>query len=108
VHVDGRVLVADRQNDRIQIFTPEGNFITQWTGLKRPCDIFIDANQTVYVVELDTSAFLTIMDIEGRVRAKIKPQGTAGGHAVWADSHGDLYIGHNMEGKRLLKLVRRS
>lgn len=107
VHVDGRVLVADRENNRIQIFTPEGNFISQWTGLKRPCDIFIDSEQTVYVVELDPTAFLSIMDAEGRVMARIKPEGTAGGHAVWADSHGDLYIGHNMEGKRLLKLVRR-
>jgi len=107
VHWDGRVLVADRENNRIQIFTPEGNFITQWTGLKRPCDIFIDAQGTVYVVELDPSAFLTIMDMDGRVMARIKPRNTAGGHAVWADSRGDLYIGHNMEGRRLLKLVRR-
>ena len=107
VHNDGRVLVADRENNRVQIFTPEGNFITQWTGLQRPCDIFVDANQTVYVAELDPEAFLTIMDMDGRVMAKIKPRGTAGGHAVWADSRGDLYIGHNKEGQRLLKLVRR-
>ena len=107
VHWDGRVLVADRENNRIQIFTPEGNFITQWTGLKRPCDIFIDAQGTVYVVELDPSAFLTIMDMDGRVMTRIKPLNTAGGHAVWADSRGDLYIGHNMEGRRLLKLVKR-
>jgi DNA-binding beta-propeller fold protein YncE len=107
VDVDGRVLVADRENNRIQIFTPEGNFINQWTGLKRPCDIFIDAQRMVYVVELDPEAFLSVLDIQGRVIARIKPPHTAGGHAVWADSHGDLYIGHNMEGKRLLKLVRR-
>ena len=108
VHVDGRVLVADRENNRIQIFDPGGNFISQWTGLRRPCDIFIDADGVVYVVELDPEAFLTILDMEGRVMAKLKPRNTAGGHAVWADSRGDLYIGHNMEGKRLLKLVRRS
>ncbi len=29
-----------------------------------------------------------------------------GGHAVWGDSQIDLHVGHNMEGKRLLKLVR--
>jgi hypothetical protein len=106
VHWDGRVLVADRENNRIQIFTPEGNYITQWTGLARPCDIFIDANEIVYVVELD--AFMTILDINGHVLAKIDAGTGHGGHAVWADSHGDLYIGHNMEGKRLLKLVRQS
>ena len=55
----------------------------------------------------DPEAFLTILDMDGRVMAKIKPRGTAGGHAVWADSRGDLYIGHNKEGQRLLKLVSR-
>ena len=104
VHWDGRVLVADRENNRIQIFTPEGNYITQWTGLARPCDIFIDADEIVYVVELD--AFMTIMDMDGNTLAKIDAGTGFGGHAVWADSHGDLYIGHNMEGKRLLKLVK--
>ena len=43
VHTDGRVFVADRENNRIQIFDPDGNFLTQWTNLSKPCDIFIDA-----------------------------------------------------------------
>jgi DNA-binding beta-propeller fold protein YncE len=106
VHWDGRVLVADRENNRIQIFTPDGNYITQWTGLARPCDIFVDADEIVYVVELD--AFMTILDMNGQVLAKIDAGTGHGGHAVWGDSRGDLYIGHNMEGKRLLKLVRQS
>src|SRR5258708_7847108 len=33
---DGRVLICDRQNDRIQIFTPEGEFIDEWTEIQRP------------------------------------------------------------------------
>jgi DNA-binding beta-propeller fold protein YncE len=106
VHWDGRVLVADRENNHIQIFTAEGNYITQWTGLARPCDIFIDANEIVYVVELD--AFMTILDMNGQMLAKIDAATGHGGHAVWGDSCGDLYIGHNMAGKRLLKLVRQS
>lgn len=104
VHWDGRVLVCDRENNRIQVFTPEGNYITQWTGLARPCDIWIDADETVYVPELD--AFMTILDMEGNVLAKLDAGTGHGGHAVWGDSRGDLYVGHNMEGKRLLKLIR--
>ena len=42
VHTDGRVFVADREDNRIQIFAPEGDFLTQWQGLARPCDIYID------------------------------------------------------------------
>ena len=104
VHTDGRVLVADRENNRIQIFSPDGEFLTQWTDLARPCDIFIDADETVYVVELD--AFVSILTIEGEVLSRWPGPTDAGAHAIWVDSHGDLYINQNLEGQRLLKYRR--
>ena len=52
VHTDGRVFVADRQNDRIQIFSSTGEFLTEWLDVQRPQDIFIDSNGLVYVGEL--------------------------------------------------------
>jgi hypothetical protein len=52
VHTDGRVFVADRENNRIQIFSPEGEFLSQWKALARPCDIYIDHEGVVYVPEL--------------------------------------------------------
>ncbi len=104
VHWDGRVLVCDRENNRIQIFTGEGAYLDMWTDLARPCDIYVDPDGIAYVVELD--AFLTVLNMDGEVLAKMDIGGS-GGHAVWADSHGDLYIGHNQEGSRLVKLVRR-
>ena len=103
VHWDGRVLVCDRENNRIQLFTGDGEYLGMWTDLARPCDIFVDHDGVAYVVELD--AFMTILNMDGDVLAKVDIGG-AGGHAVWADSHGDLYIGHNQEGRRLVKLVR--
>ena len=103
VHWDGRVLVCDRENNRIQLFTGDGEYRGVWTDLARPCDIFVDHDGIAYVVELD--AFMTILNMDGEVLAKVDIGG-AGGHAVWADSHGDLYIGHNQEGRRLVKLVR--
>jgi sugar lactone lactonase YvrE len=107
VHADGRVFVCDRQNNRVQIFTPEGYFITQWTDLKRPSDICIDEDQAAYVTE--QNAFLTILDLDGRIIEKIEPGPSYNiGHAICSDSHGDLYIGQNMENYRLLKLVRQS
>ena len=105
VHTDGRVFVADLENNRIQIFGPDGEFLAQWTDLSRPCDIFIDADEAVYVPELD--AFMSILTIEGKLLARwSSPAGTRagdGGHAVWVDSHGDLYVNQNLEGHRLLK-----
>ncbi|MCY4556118.1 MAG: hypothetical protein OXF79_07010 [Chloroflexi bacterium] len=103
VHWDGRVMVCDRENNRIQLFTGDGQYLGMWTDLARPCDIYVDHDGIAYVVELD--AFMTILNMDGEVLAKVDIGG-AGGHAVWADSRGDLYIGHNQEGRRLVKLVR--
>jgi len=33
---DGKLYVADRSNKRIQIFTPDGDFLGQWTGMGGP------------------------------------------------------------------------
>ena len=104
LHTDGRVLVCDRENNRIQIFSPEGEFLTQWTGLARPCDIYIDSDDVVFVPELD--AFMTILTIGGEVISKFAGPTEAGAHAIWMDSHGDLYINQNLEGQRLLKYRR--
>ena len=101
VHTDGRVFVADRENNRIQIFSPDGEFLSQWTDLARPCDIYIDADQAVHVPELD--AFMSILTIEGKLLARwSSPKGTGagdGGHAVWVDSRGDIYVNQNLEGR---------
>jgi sugar lactone lactonase YvrE len=43
----GRVFVADRDNDRIQIFDQNGVFLEQWTQFGRPSGIFIDANDKI-------------------------------------------------------------
>ena len=103
VHWDGTVMVCDRENNRIQLFTGDGEYLGMWTDLARPCDIYVDSDGIAYVVELD--AFMTVLNMDGEVLAKADIGGS-GGHAVWADSHGDLYIGHNQEGRRLVKLVR--
>ena len=105
VHTDGRVFVADRENNRIQIFSPEGSFLSQWTGLARPCDIYIDSDNAVFVPELD--GFMTILSIDGEVLASWSGPTDAGAHAIWVDAHGDLYINQNLEGQRLLKYRRR-
>ena len=104
VHTDGRVFVADRENNRVQIFTQDGEFLTQWTGFARPCDFFIDENNVVFIPELD--GFLSIVDIDGTVISKWDGPFGATAHAVWMDVHGDLYINQHLEGQRLLKYRR--
>ena len=101
VHTDGRVFVADRENNRIQIFSADGEFLSQWTDMARPCDIYIDADDVVFVVELD--AFLVVLTIDGKLLSRFAGPTDAGAHAIWLDSRGDLYINQNLEGQRLLK-----
>lgn len=45
----GRVFVADRDNNRIQIFDQDGRFLDQWTRFGRPSGIFIGDDDTIYV-----------------------------------------------------------
>ncbi len=51
VHRDGRVFVCDRENDRIQIFSPDGEFLTEWTGVQRPTKLVFDQRVAI-VAEL--------------------------------------------------------
>jgi len=50
----GRVFVADRANNRIQIFDQEGNFIAQWTQFGRPSGIYFDEHDTIYVADSES------------------------------------------------------
>ena len=47
----GSVLVCDRENDRIQVFTAEGRFLREITEVQRPTQVVV-ANGLMYVSEL--------------------------------------------------------
>ena len=42
-------LVADRGNNRIQVFDAEGNYLAQWKQFGKPSGLYIDARDTLYV-----------------------------------------------------------
>ena len=50
----GRLFVGDRQNNRIQIFDQDGNFIAEWKQFGRPSGIFIDKNDAIYVADSES------------------------------------------------------
>ncbi len=117
VWVDGedRLYVADRENSRIQIFTLDGDFITQWKDVNRPTCISGDGKGAVYVTELgflaglfpgtrvpgdrDPIARLTIRSTDGRIitrwggEDRCSPGKFYAPHAVCIDSRDDLYVG---------------
>ena len=50
----GRLFVGDRNNNRIQIFDQDGNFIAEWKQFSRPSGIFIDHNDMIYVADSES------------------------------------------------------
>ena len=63
-----RVWVPDRENSRIQVFDTSGKFLSQWTDLIRPSDVFIDDEEIVYVSEIGLR--VSIFTIDGRLLAR--------------------------------------
>jgi hypothetical protein len=45
----GYVYVADRRNDRIQVFDQDGNFIAAWKQFGQPSSVYVDKQDNIYV-----------------------------------------------------------
>ena len=113
---DGNVYVADRENSRLQIFSPQGQFLAEWTDLARPMQVFIDGQDNVFVVDVGwraglfpwqappgphpPGARLSIFDRAGKLQDRWGDAGDAAApgnffapHDIWIDSHGDVYVG---------------
>ena len=114
VDTDGRVFVCDRENDRIQIFSPDGEYLAEWTDTQRPTHIVFDKAGRAHVSELwwhkgQTSqrhgpisdpryGRCSVFDKAGKMLARWGgPDATASGsfaapHGLAVDSRGDVYV----------------
>ena len=100
-----RVWICDRENNRVQIFDSNGNFLRAWDGLLRPNTIHFDPHKpVVYVAELGRRLSIFALDDEGfpgpllAQWADPQPSETpgfwrGGPHGIWTDAAGDLYVG---------------
>jgi peptidylglycine monooxygenase len=105
IWIDGqnRVLVADRENNRVQLFSPEGDYYGEWRDLYHPMDIYVDAAGTVYVT--DQIPRISMYSGDGRLLARGRPV-NVGAHGVWGDSRGNLYLAE-VGVNQVTKLARR-
>ena len=87
VSADGRVFVCDRENNRVQVFTQDGQYVTQWTDFIRPMGVHIDSNQIAYVTDMVPR--LSILDLSGKLLSRGLT--FTNGHNVFTDSRGDIY-----------------
>jgi len=110
---EGLVYIADRENHRLQIFDPNGKYLTQWNNLHRPCGLCIDGEQqqVVYIGELapplpvnqdipNLGPRISIYDLEGKRLARLgdikpgeAPNQFIAPHSIAMDSRGDIYVG---------------
>lgn len=54
----GRLFVADRENNRIQIFNQDGEFLEEWPQFGRPSGVWIDSNDVMYVADAHSNMTL--------------------------------------------------
>ena len=88
----GRLLIADRENDRVQVFSQDGEHISTWpTKLIGPAVIYVDDEDIVYIPEHNGGLF-SILSPEGERLAQWGSEIHRSCHGVWADSHKDLYF----------------
>jgi DNA-binding beta-propeller fold protein YncE len=52
LHPDGRLFVADRENSRIQIFSQDGEILSEMRDIARPCQVAFDKQGRLFVAEL--------------------------------------------------------
>lgn len=112
----GTVYVADRENSRIQLFSPDGKYLTEWREIARPCQVCFGKDpDRVYVAELGyragmwpgtvaprpdaTGGRVSIFDRQGNPLARwgggenpCAPGDFFAPHDIRVDSRGDLYV----------------
>lgn len=112
---EGLVYVADRENSRIQIFTPTGEFLREWTETARPMEVFFDSRGLAFVCDVGWKAglfpwqsppsqdppggYVRILDREGELLSRwgggtdpCAPGDFFAPHDICVDSQGAVYV----------------
>lgn len=101
----GRLIVADRHNHRIQVLTKDGKYITEYPGFSRGSGLAIDKNDTIYVADSESNAMrhpgwkrgIRIGSVkDGKVTMFIPPHDAgdadgAMGEGIAVDAAGNIY-----------------
>ena len=118
----GRLFVADRANNRLQIFDQDGNFLDEWKQFSRLSGIYIDKNDVLYGADSESNTernpgwprgIRVGSARDGTVTAFIpdpepKPDAspTSGAEGVAADAQGNIF-GAEVGPKMIKKYVVR-
>jgi DNA-binding beta-propeller fold protein YncE len=101
----GRIIVADAENSRVQVFDQSGKFLEQWTDFpsKPRGSMYITPDDTLYVSHVDSES-ITIMK-NGKVLERVTGVGGRP-HGVTIDQQGNIYVA-NPASRSVKKIVKR-
>lgn len=86
---DGRIVTADRENSRLQVFDRSGNLLDVWNDFYRPSDLWADADSNIFVS--DGVPTLTMLDPNGKRLGRCRPVQN-GAHGIWGDAWDRIYL----------------
>lgn len=86
---DGRAVVVDRDNNRLQVFGARGAHLATWTGFYKPMDVWGDAQDRLYVT--DQIPTLTCLASDGQMIGRCRPV-LNGAHGLWGNRDGHIFL----------------
>ncbi len=109
IDAKGLLWVMDRENQRIQVFDPEGTFVREMKYAGLPCSVDI-GREYVYMVN-GFAGQVVRMDLNGKVLAAMGKPGTALGefgeaHFLAVSPKDELYVADSVNGA-LVKFVKK-
>ena len=84
-----RVYVADRENNRLQVFDREGTRVGEWGDFHHPMKIYGDERGFLFVS--DQIPRISLLDPSGRLAGRCRGA-INGAHGLWGDRAGNLYL----------------
>lgn len=104
---DGRLWVADRENQRIQVFQTDGTFVREMKYAGLPCSVDI-GDEAVYMVN-GFAGQVVKLDLSGKVLAALGRPGKGPGefgeaHFIAVSPKGELFVADSVNGA-LVKFV---
>lgn len=107
---EDRLYVADREAHRVQVFDGDGNFLTMWNNVHRPCGLTVGPDGNIYIGELNGVGLVQDCPGYGHRVSVYRPDGTLlarfgdpeegeepgkfiAPHGIAVDSRGDVYVG---------------
>ena len=89
VNARNQVLVADRENSRIQVFRRDGVYLDSWTGFYKPMDITEDSDGMLYIS--DQIPRVSQIDAAGHLCGRARPAWNVP-HGLACGVNGEIFV----------------